>query len=150
MDQSRQISEAILKLNKLYRSALDRHLRDFALTKAQLMVIGEIYEERKTIGQISEAIQLSYSTVSGIIDRLERDGWIERIRDLDDRRVIWIQTKDKIQEIGTTIHTYQESIFTPLLEKLSKEQMDEIIHSLHLLNSHLEKKTVTEDGSSKD
>jgi DNA-binding MarR family transcriptional regulator len=140
VSQSKQISEAIMKLNKLYRSVFDQYLKDFTLTKAQLMVIGEIYEQRKTIGQITEAIQLSYSTVSGIIDRLERDGWIERVRDQEDRRVIWIQAKDKIREIRSTITTYHESIIAPILEEISTEEKEGILHSLQLMNSHLEKR----------
>jgi DNA-binding MarR family transcriptional regulator len=140
MNQALQISNAILKLNRLYRKNVDHFLRDFKLTKPQLQVIGEIYMERKTIGQITDAIHLSYSTVSGVIDRLERDGWISRIRDASDRRVVWIQKEDKIDEIRTTIEFYSQRFFQDVLRGLQEEQLDTIVESLEILNTHLEKK----------
>lgn len=140
MNQAMQIGEAILKLSKLYRAKNEHFLKEFKLTRPQLLTIGQIYQEPKTIGQISEAIQLSYSTVSGIIDRLERDGWIQRVRDKSDRRIIWIQKTEKIDEIANTLTYYREQFFQNVLEGLSGDEMDAILHSLQLLNAQLEKK----------
>ncbi|TBL80037.1 MarR family transcriptional regulator [Paenibacillus thalictri] len=105
-----------------------------------MSVIGQIYKAPKTIGQISEALQLSYSTVSGIIDRLERDEWIKRVRDQSDRRVIWIEKTEKLSQIRTTLSFFQENFFNSVLEGLDDEELDKIIRSLNLLNSQLEKK----------
>jgi DNA-binding MarR family transcriptional regulator len=140
LNQAMQISRSILKLTRLYNATLDNFLKELKLTKPQAMTIAQIYKETKTIGQITEAVQLSYSTVSGIIDRLERDGWIERVRDKSDRRVIWIQKTEKMDEIRNSLDFYQEKFFQTVLGDLGAEDLDGIIHSLDLLNTHLEKK----------
>lgn len=43
-----------------------------------------------TATALSRDVQLSASTVVGILDRLEEKGWIERLRDRDDRRVVLV------------------------------------------------------------
>jgi DNA-binding MarR family transcriptional regulator len=142
LNQAMQISRSILKLTRLYNATLENFLKELKLTKPQAMTIGQIYKEPKTIGQITEAIQLSYSTVSGIIDRLERDGWIQRVRDKSDRRVIWIQKTEKMDEIRNTLDFYQEQFFQTVLGDLGTDDLDGIMRSLELLNTHLEKKGV--------
>ncbi|WP_248925194.1 MarR family winged helix-turn-helix transcriptional regulator [Paenibacillus hamazuiensis] len=141
MNQATEIGQAVRKLARLYTTTTEKlFLNEYKLTKPQTMVIGQIYLDPKTIGQITEAVQLSYSTVSGIIDRLERDGWIQRVRDESDRRVVWIQKTEKFSEIRNTLLTHEERFFTSVLEGLSEEQLDGIAQSLDLLNSLLEKK----------
>jgi len=117
-----------------------KNLKELGLTTPQIAVIEHIYLERKTIGQISDCTQLSYSTVSGIIDRLERDGWIERVRDEVDRRIVWIRRTSKIDAEREKLHLFQESFYENLLADLSPEELDNIIRSLELLTNHLEKK----------
>lgn len=142
MKQAEQIGRAIMKMSRLYNATTDKFLlKEYKLTKPQIMVIGQIYMEPKTVGQITEAIQLSYSTVSGIIDRLERDGWIQRIRDQSDRRVIWIQRTEKMNEIGNTLLFYQEKFFQRLLKDLDTDELDDILRSLDTLIAQLEKRS---------
>jgi DNA-binding MarR family transcriptional regulator len=141
MNQAIHISRSILKLTRLYKLALYHIFKDYKLTKPQMLIIAQIRKDPRTIGQITEAVELSYSTVSGIIDRLERDEWIQRVRDKSDRRVIWIQKTDKLEEICNTLDFYQEELFQTLLGDLSAEQLDGIVVCLDQLNSHLEKKS---------
>ncbi|WP_240762276.1 MarR family winged helix-turn-helix transcriptional regulator [Paenibacillus thalictri] len=141
MNRSLQISQSIQTLYRSYSLITERlFFNEYKLTKPQMSVIGQIYKAPKTIGQISEALQLSYSTVSGIIDRLERDEWIKRVRDQSDRRVIWIEKTEKLSQIRTTLSFFQENFFNSVLEGLDDEELDKIIRSLNLLNSQLEKK----------
>jgi DNA-binding MarR family transcriptional regulator len=43
-----------------------------------------------TPGWLSSASGLSPATVTGILDRLEKDGWIRRERDVEDRRKVLV------------------------------------------------------------
>ncbi|SFK74806.1 DNA-binding transcriptional regulator, MarR family [Paenibacillus sp. 1_12] len=140
MNQAIHISKSIHTLTRLYNATLENFMKELNLTKPQGIIIGQIYKEPKTIGQITEAVQLSYSTVSGIIDRLERDEWIQRVRDKTDRRVIWIQRTDKMDEIRNKVEFYHEQFFHTVLSDLEADELDKISTSLDLLNSQLEKK----------
>lgn len=139
VDQPSQISKVIRKLSRLYRTAAVKFLKDLDLTKPQLMAIFEIYHEPKTIGQLSEALLLSYSTVSGIVDRLERDGFAERLRDQSDRRIIWIKKTEKVSQFKNLLDSYTDDFYGVILKDLNAEQVESIISSLNLLTEQFEK-----------
>ena len=56
------------------------HPRDYTLLKA-LMTTGPISQQR-----LAEKMRVNRTLVVGIVDELERRGWVERRRDPDDRR----------------------------------------------------------------
>ncbi|WP_246315309.1 MarR family winged helix-turn-helix transcriptional regulator [Paenibacillus foliorum] len=140
MSRAMEIGHSIRKLTKIFNVTMKEDLKELGLTKPQIMTLGTVYYDRKTIGQISENTGLSYSTVSGIIDRLERDGWIERVRDEADRRIVWIGKTDKFDLLKEKLHFFQESFYEKLLSDLTDPELDTIIHSLGLLTTYLEKK----------
>ncbi|TDF97552.1 MarR family winged helix-turn-helix transcriptional regulator [Paenibacillus piri] len=140
MSRATEIGHFLRRLTKMFNITMNRDLKELGLTKPQMIVIGTVYMERKTIGQIAESTELSYSTVSGIIDRLERDGWLERTRDDSDRRIIWISKTDKFEQLKEKLQFFQESFYEKMLADLSEQELDTVIHSLELLTTYLEKK----------
>ena len=65
----------------------NRVLAPLGLTTTQYFVLAAIKPaETPTMGELSARTYLDNSTLTPIIDRLERDGWIERIADPTDRR----------------------------------------------------------------
>ena len=77
---------------------------------------------------------LSDSTVSGILDRLEQKGIIERKRDKDDRRVVKIYLIKGSQPICREFHRKREKYFAGLLKMLSEQEINDIIKGLEILN----------------
>jgi DNA-binding MarR family transcriptional regulator len=140
LDKSLVIRDLLRKLNKTFRTIVAKELAEFNLTIPQFMVLKEIIHEPKTIGQISQAVDLSYSTVSGIIDRLEREQLVERVRDQEDRRVIWIQKTEKFVQLKKQIPFTSEEFYAQLLQGVSEQEQDTIIHSLQTLITKLEAK----------
>lgn len=61
------------------------------ITAPQLVcLLAVINQGPMTATAISREVHLSASTVVGILDRLEEKGWITRVRDRDDRRVVLV------------------------------------------------------------
>lgn len=134
------IRDLLRRLVKLHQTAVGRELTGHGLTLPQILVLKQIFETPKTIGQISQAVDLSYSTISGIIDRLEREQLVERVRDQEDRRVIWIRKTDKLGELFGQIPLFTEEYYGELFQGLSESELDTIIHSLQLLIAKIEEK----------
>jgi DNA-binding MarR family transcriptional regulator len=79
-------------LRRIFR-AVDIHSRrlseSFGLTAPQLVCLDAIREATVlTTSGLAHQVQLSPSTVVGIVDRLERKGLVQRMRDTRDRRVV--------------------------------------------------------------
>lgn len=136
------------RINKQFGRIVAEELAGYGITVPQIMVLKQIYDQPKTIGQISKAVDLSYSTVSGIVDRLERQGLAERRRDREDRRVVWIYKTDRIDEIKKQVPVLREDYLANLLRELSDAELDAAIRALQLLADHLENHLKEKDGAS--
>ncbi|GAA4712120.1 MarR family winged helix-turn-helix transcriptional regulator [Brevibacillus fulvus] len=140
MDKSLIIRDLLRRLNKRISTNMTKELATYGITIPQWMVIKQISEEPKSIGQISKCINLSYSTISGIIDRLEREQYVERIRDQTDRRVIWIKGTPQLEQFLQNTEITSGRFYSQLFAGLSEENLDGIIHSLQMLINKIEEK----------
>lgn len=132
------IRDLLKRLNKTFGAMATKELCKYGLTVPQLVVIRQIMLEPRTIGQLSKAVDLSYSTVSGIIDRLEREQLVERVRDENDRRVVWIRKTDKIAELFEKVDLLSGEFYKEMFNTISDEELDNIINSLEVLVTKLE------------
>lgn len=135
-----EIRDLLKSLNKMLGTMAAKELSKYGLTVPQLVVIRHIMGEPKTIGQLSKAVDLSYSTVSGIIDRLEREELVERVRDEQDRRIVWIRKTDKLVKLFDEVDVCLGDFYQRNFEGLSGEEMDGIIHSLKTLLKKFEER----------
>ena len=91
-DQTKQIIFSIRKLiqaNELYTKELNKK---YQVSSAQLNCILTLYEYGPLPpSKIANHIMVKSSTVTGVVDRLEKKGIAERMRNSPDRRVITIQ-----------------------------------------------------------
>lgn len=81
----RQITHAISKHSK--------HLQEtYKLTLPQVLCLLEVHRQGSvTIGSLTRTVALNNSTITGIVDRLERDLLIRRVRTSRDRRQIHLE-----------------------------------------------------------
>ncbi|QRG68965.1 MarR family winged helix-turn-helix transcriptional regulator [Brevibacillus choshinensis] len=138
MNKPLHIRDLLKRLNKTFGTMATKELCKYGLTVPQLVVIRQISMEPKTIGQLSKAVDLSYSTVSGIIDRLEREQLVERIRDENDRRVVWIRKTEKISELFEKVDLLSGEFYKQHFNSFSEEELNNIINSLEVLVTKLE------------
>jgi MarR family transcriptional regulator, organic hydroperoxide resistance regulator len=128
------IVEAILYLytesRRITKDLAGRH----GLTGPQLAVIkmlepvGEL-----SLSELSGKIRARNSTVTGIIDRMERDGFVQRRRSDADRRVVNIELTHKGRELASEIPVEPVSIFRRVLAELSPRDASELSRILSRL-----------------
>ena len=68
----------------------------FDYSKNELMAITFIYRKNKVnISEIADYLMSPLNTVTGVINRLEKKGIVQRIRDKDDKRIVNISLTEK-------------------------------------------------------
>lgn len=79
--------------------AVDRHSRGllarYGLTGPQVVVLQAVGRGEVSAGSVARAVSLSQPTVTGILDRLEARGFVERRRGVDDRRQVLVRLTPK-------------------------------------------------------
>lgn len=76
------------------------HDKAYAVTPPQLGVLSALYEtDGLTIGAIGRKRGADAPTVTGIVNRLEHSGLVERLHDREDRRVVKVYLTDEGRSI---------------------------------------------------
>ncbi|AZR73837.1 hypothetical protein BBF96_10830 [Anoxybacter fermentans] len=129
-----EIEDLIRKIARIMNKRLRDSLKESAITPPQFFALVNIYrEEGITIGELCDQMFLACSTVSGLIDRLEKVELVERYRDEEDRRVVRLKLTKKGRICTETILEKRREKFEKDLEMIEMERQHELIDNLNLL-----------------
>ncbi len=93
----------------------------------QFWVLVMTREEPIRMSEIAEALQTSQANVTGLVDRLEQAGHVERVRSESDRRVINVAiTKEGSELIRDLRRTYLDHV-DAALARLSSEDRSQLL-----------------------
>ncbi|MGE5580593.1 MAG: MarR family winged helix-turn-helix transcriptional regulator [Bacillota bacterium] len=111
-------------------------LVDFGITSPQFNALLALREQpNMTMGELCEKLFLACSTATDLIDRMEKNGFLERNRDAQDRRVIRLAISDKGQEVIKEVLEARRRYVASMLEKLTPEETEQLGASLDKLHS---------------
>ncbi len=108
----------------------------FGLTGPQLTVLKllESFPDL-SLSSLSERIRAQNSTVSGIIDRMERESLVKRERSPQDRRVTFIRLTEKGQKVARQIKVEPMEVFRGAMGSLTREEMRDLLRLLRKVES---------------
>ena len=126
-----QVVETILYLYTESRRITKELARRADITGPQLTVV-KLLEQigDLSLSELSERIRAQNSTVTGIIDRMEREGLVTRERSREDRRVVYIKLTAKGRELAEEIPVEPMVIFKGALESLTAQEVKDLMRIL--------------------
>ncbi|HAL55592.1 MAG TPA: MarR family transcriptional regulator [Bacteroidetes bacterium] len=114
------------------KRALDAKLVEHGLTATQYIVLVRLWEEDGIpLTQLGELLFLDNPTITGIADRMERDGLLERRRNGDDRRVVNVYLTKKGKDLRRQVGTLAEETDAEAGEGFSESQMNQLLEQLN-------------------
>ncbi len=117
-------------VTKAYRN----ELAAFKLTHGQFFVLVAIMEEEGLLpSELAEKTSQDRATITGLLDRLSKDGWIERRPDETDRRSLRIYLTPPASEHRQTILKIFEETNKKFLSCFSKNEWFQIKDYLNRL-----------------
>lgn len=125
----------ILRAMRRIIRAVDIHSRElnsqFHITAPQMICLYSVANQNSiTLSQLAREVSLSASTVTGIVDRLESKGLVQRQRDGRDRRKIVLAITEAGQELTKAAPTLLQDRFSERLQKLPRQEQATIALSL--------------------
>jgi MarR family transcriptional regulator, organic hydroperoxide resistance regulator len=123
-----QVLEAILYLYTESRRITKELAKRADLTGPQLTVVKllEAFGDL-SLSELSDKIRAQNSTVTGIIDRMERESLVSRERSKEDRRVVYIKLTTKGRDLARAIPVEPMEVFKSALETLSQQEMKDLL-----------------------
>ena len=131
-------TERILSLgDEFFLLARDRVPMDFLrteLTMRQLKVLYTLYlEGPQTCGALASAHEVSLPTMTGILARLERRGYLDRRRDREDARRVISDLSSEGRELVNRLWASSREGLANLLAEVPEDDLDTIERALTIL-----------------
>jgi DNA-binding MarR family transcriptional regulator len=135
--EARQAHDLIVSLTRRHslRDPIGASCDKVHLTHPQihtLLYLG--HDGAQTMGELARRIGVTEKTFTGIADRLEREGYLRRLRTTDDRRVVHVELTRKGVEahhrIETEIHGHIAD-FMVLLDPADRKHIFRILRKLY-------------------
>lgn len=96
---------------------LRRDTNHLAVTPAQATVLATLRDGSRRISDLSEYAGVTQPTMTVLIDRMERQHWVERVVDPGDRRAVRVQiTPEGREAIGQLVAARADSLAHRLVE----------------------------------
>ncbi len=141
----------ILACTNLIEAQVRARLRDrFNTTLPQFDLMAQLDrgpEEGLSMGALGERMMVSAGNVTGITDRLEREGHVERVRSTKDRRSQYVRLTPKGRREFATMAREHESWITAMFQKMKGDEQERLFEHLARLKRSV---TSTQNGEGPD
>ena len=142
-----QVLEAIIYLYTESRRITKDLARRADLTGPQLTVVKMLEQIGDlSLSELSDRIRAQNSTVTGIIDRMEREGLVVRERSTTDRRVVFIRLTPKGRKLAEDLPIEPWEIFRDALESLSANETRDLTRILGKVAKRVREKVRAHDA----
>lgn len=138
-----EVGRLMFEVQKMMRQYMQKHFEPAGLTMPQGSLMGVLMENggEMKLTDIAGRLCLSNSTVSGIVDRLEKQGLVKRRRYEKDRRVVRVGVTQKFMEMHNETVRKADRIFENMLSNGTHEEIRSIIEGLNILKKLISEHT---------
>ena len=114
-----KLSRVMRKVHRYYESSFSQ----YGITPAQFYVLSAVWEnDGVKFKDLAKSLEMDGSTLTSILDRLERQDLVERRDDPEDRRSLLIFLKDKAKQNITQITCLAEKLNHEIQERFTEEE----------------------------
>ena len=123
---------------RMMRWEFDRRAADLKLTRSQWSVLAHLL---RTDGiqqrDLAEQMDITAITLTGLLDRMEREGWVERRADPVDRRAKRIFLTEKVAPVTKELRSLAREVRKTALHGLSEAEQQLLMNLLLRVRSNL-------------
>ncbi len=110
-----------------YRALFKR----FDITEQQWRILRVLWSgEKVASAQLASRALIPAPSLVGVIDRLEKKGLVNRIRSVDDRRVVYVIASDAGRELERAVAPSVEQIHQSIRQSVSESEWTAMVETL--------------------
>ncbi len=132
-------TDILIQIRKIVRSIdieSKKIEKEYGVSIPQVLCLSFLNEApnyQSTQSEIRKFLNLNSSTVSGIINRLEKKGFLARLPKSKDKRVVNIALTSAGEKLLSSIPSLLHEQLSEKLQKLEEEELKKVEESLHTL-----------------
>jgi|SRR3989304_523589 len=112
------------RLATAMRRAFEKRLEEFGLTAPQYGFLARLYEEDcQSLSSIGKSLYCDKPTMTGIANRLGKKGFIRKVRDEKDRRIMKAVLTEKGRRLKDVLHKMSKDLNAEALNEFSEKDI---------------------------
>jgi DNA-binding MarR family transcriptional regulator len=92
-----------------------------------------------TMSKLAEMLDVSVASATGIVDRMEKKGVIERRRSDEDRRVVEVYVTERGEQVFSAMQSERQARMTRMLSEVSEADLSALLTGLRAIRVAREK-----------
>lgn len=143
MTNENEMLRALFHIKKMIFSEIGKSFMEDGMTSVEVMVLYRIKHgsDNQKISEMAKEMGIPASTFTGIIDRLEEKDFVERVRNKEDRRIVTVRVKDKMNQ-AMDDHNPAAQFIQSVLADTEPGWVEDFTQKLQYLEALIEKKMV--------
>ena len=114
------------------------YFEDLDITQTQLLTVIALYEQSPCrLSELTARLNIAAPTTTGIIDRLKNRGYVKRVPDTQDRRVVNVSLTEKGLKLAKSFRTTIKNKWKDMLENIPKDDSENYLRILRKIQANL-------------
>ncbi len=127
----RDIAEGVALLAGRHRCAVARTVHHSGISLGHLQILWILQEHGPLpVSRLADWLGIGLPNATGLLDRMEQRGLVERARDVDDRRVVLVSMTEHGRAVVRELDGWRTGIVEEVLAPLAAEQLAAIAAGL--------------------
>ncbi|MCL4422523.1 MAG: MarR family transcriptional regulator [Actinobacteria bacterium] len=101
-----------------------------SVTLHQLEALRLVQEEGLTMTELAKSLGISESAATALVDRLVRNGLVERLADPEDRRLVRIVPSERARNLAARFLAHQRAVMEDAFQVLDDDQLEVLVQLL--------------------
>ena len=134
------VGDMVRKLVRMFQLFERDQIKVHGFTTTQCYTLLEIDKSGSiTMNELSERMNLNSSTMTRIMDTLVRDGYTQRQKSDEDRRLVLVSLSEKGKTSAGKLNDSVNGYYKKVIESIPEGKLDDILKSADLLVHAFEK-----------
>ena len=129
---------AVYSTQKLYNRFYSIVLKRYGLTYVQYTTMLVLWEERRPmmVKELGERLKLDSGTLTPLLNRLEKQGWVVRNRNFEDGRCVMVELTPKALSLEHDVKHHSQDCVLPI--EMTESEYRECVNVLYEISDKLE------------
>ncbi|MFT8323299.1 MAG: MarR family transcriptional regulator [Bacillus sp. (in: firmicutes)] len=116
-------------------------LSNYTITPPQFVALQWLFEDGDmTIGELSNKMYLAFSTTTDLVDRMEKNELVQRVKDPNDRRVVRIHLLDEGKRLIDEVIKKRQLYLEEVLGDFSFKEVEQLKDNFMRLHQEMREK----------
>ena len=130
---------------------LAERCRRHALSMMHLYVLGVLEESTAVpMSRLADRLDVSVSSTTGIVTRMEERGLVERVHDHDDRRIVLVRLTPEGQRMVRSVESAGRDRLATILGELEPDELARVLDAARLFSAAVRRHAAARGSSAHD